>query len=154
MLSSSIKKSLHLTVFLPDNGTWDLCLPHTHTACPSVSLTLCKTASREQICKRVCGHLFIDFAVRHNCLVISKMTGFWAATPCSLSETDRRFRGAFCLDHTARPNGSTTQPWEHEILTGGIFPLYLPTTRYHLACFIYKVIINDAKDYIHLIIRK
>jgi hypothetical protein len=39
-----------------------------------------------------------------------KMTIFWDAAPCSLVETDRRFRGAHCLHHhgdewVLRPNG-------------------------------------------------
>jgi hypothetical protein len=34
-----------------------------------------------------------------------KMSVFWNIAPCSLVETDRRFRGAYCFHHHGHDNG-------------------------------------------------
>jgi hypothetical protein len=37
-----------------------------------------------------------------------KMTVFWDVTPCCLVETDRRFRGSFCLRHQGDEEAAST----------------------------------------------
>jgi succinate dehydrogenase/fumarate reductase cytochrome b subunit len=43
-----------------------------------------------------------------------KMTVFWDVAPCSLVETDKRFRGACCLHHQV--NGGRKHLWNVGIL--------------------------------------
>jgi hypothetical protein len=54
-----------------------------------VSHCLSQTTRVYNVC--VCG----------NCdkLLQTKMADFWDVAPCSLIDTDRRFRGAYCLHH-------------------------------------------------------
>jgi hypothetical protein len=38
-----------------------------------------------------------------------KMTVFWDVAPCSLAETDRHFRGVYCIHHQGDDGGSRHQ---------------------------------------------
>jgi hypothetical protein len=40
-----------------------------------------------------------------------KMTVFWDGMPCSLVETDRRFRGAYCMYHRRPDDEGSKHLW-------------------------------------------
>jgi hypothetical protein len=62
------------------------------TACSMISNTACRILSKN------------NHTMRFQVLTATriKTTVFWDVAPCSLVETDRRFRGAFCLHHQGR----------------------------------------------------
>jgi hypothetical protein len=55
------------------------------------------------------------------------MTAFWDIVPCSLTDADWHFRGAYCLHHQANNDGGSIHLWRVSLLQQDYTVLY-PTT--------------------------
>jgi hypothetical protein len=93
--------SLHLCLGLPE-----FCNSHLSYACYTLQPTHPPWLDHPA---NICGTVQImDLLVRFHVLTETgmKMAVFWDVAPCSLVDTDRHFRGAYCLQHRTDNGGS------------------------------------------------